>query len=217
MSFRFQDIRHVVYINLPSRVDRRNRVEGELKQLGWTPQRLEAIWYFPGAIGCSLSHIKALEYAKQRKWDHVLVCEDDVQFLASADQVRSQLDHFFTSVPEWDVVLINAHVFKGQRVSDAYAHVDYAHATTCYLVRQPYLDRLLDNFRTGVQQYLRFPTQNHKYAIDVYWNHLMQKDRWFLPLPLLATQYSGPSDLVAEHQNEDYTQMFQDAIATNLH
>lgn len=216
MSFRFQDIRHVVYINLPSRSDRRKRVERELTQLGWSPQRLEAIWYFPGAIGCSLSHVKALEYAKQQTWDHVLICEDDVEFLPSPDGVRAQLDQFFTSVPEWDVVLLNAHVFKGQRVSDTCAHIDHAHATTCYLVKQGYFDRLLENFRVGVQQYLRFPTQNHKYAIDVYWNHLMRQDRWFLPLPLIATQHSGPSDLVAEHQHEDYTKMFQDAIEKNV-
>ena len=77
------DLTNVFYINLESRPDRKEHIEGQLKTVGFpNVERFNAI-KMPngdGRIGCSLSHIKCLEIAKERGYSHVLICEDDTLF-----------------------------------------------------------------------------------------------------------------------------------------
>ena len=76
------DIKHIFYINLEKRTDRKEHVEKELEKIGiYGAERFNAISLINGAIGCSMSHIKCLETAKKNNWSHVLIVEDDIQFL----------------------------------------------------------------------------------------------------------------------------------------
>ena len=70
----------IFYINLEKRKDRLAHVQEELAKLGIPGERVCAIETADGAIGCTLSHIKCLELAKQRHYPFVFVCEDDIQF-----------------------------------------------------------------------------------------------------------------------------------------
>ena len=60
----------VFYINLKHRKDRYDNVQ---KQMKWWPKnkiiRIDAIKHEDGALGCGLTHIKALKHAK--KIDHL--------------------------------------------------------------------------------------------------------------------------------------------------
>jgi GR25 family glycosyltransferase involved in LPS biosynthesis len=76
------DIKHVMYINLSERQDRKIHVEEQLKILGIEAERFNAIKLKNGGIGCSMSHLKCLEKAKENNWPHVLIIEDDIKFLA---------------------------------------------------------------------------------------------------------------------------------------
>jgi len=67
------DIKNAYYINLEKRTDRKVHVENELKKIGIKAQRFNAIQLPNGALGCSMSHLKCIENAKQNGWDHVLV------------------------------------------------------------------------------------------------------------------------------------------------
>ena len=82
-----EDIKNVFYINLLTRPDRKAHIETQLKRVGFTTfERFNAI-KMPagnnmnansnGRIGCSMSHIKCLEIAKERGYNHLLICEDD--------------------------------------------------------------------------------------------------------------------------------------------
>ena len=76
------DIQNVLYINLESRSDRKEHVENQLAIIGLQNfNRFNAIKLENGALGCSMSHLKCLQTAKTNNWDHVLICEDDIQFL----------------------------------------------------------------------------------------------------------------------------------------
>ena len=73
---------NVMYINLDSRVDRKEHVEKELVKIGVIhPERLKAVKLENGALGCSMSHLKCIEIAKQQNYEYVLICEDDITFL----------------------------------------------------------------------------------------------------------------------------------------
>ena len=72
------DIKHAFYINLASRPDRKQHVEEQLKIMGIQAERFNAIKLANGALGCSLSHLKCLETAKENNWSHLLVVEDDM-------------------------------------------------------------------------------------------------------------------------------------------
>jgi GR25 family glycosyltransferase involved in LPS biosynthesis len=68
------NIQHILYINLEHRVDRKNHVEQQLKNVGFkNAQRFNAIKLTNGALGCSMSHLKCLEMAKKMAWDHIMI------------------------------------------------------------------------------------------------------------------------------------------------
>ena len=81
MLSNISDIKNAFYINLESRPDRKKHVEKQLKNIGISAERFNAIKLPNGALGCSMSHLKCLEIAKQNDWDSVLIIEDDIQFL----------------------------------------------------------------------------------------------------------------------------------------
>jgi GR25 family glycosyltransferase involved in LPS biosynthesis len=91
------DIKHVVYINLEHRTDRKVHVERQLASIGLRePTRFNAIKLPNGAIGCSMSHLKCLQLAKEQGWPHLLLCEDDIEFLDPALFVK-QLNGFLNN------------------------------------------------------------------------------------------------------------------------
>lgn len=72
------DIKHIYYINLESRPDRRNYFENQMKLVKLSATRFNAIKHPIGAIGCSMSHLELIKMAKANKWDHILIMEDDI-------------------------------------------------------------------------------------------------------------------------------------------
>ena len=190
-----------LYINLDSRKDRRVHVEAQLAALksgipNMEVERFNAIKHVVhGAIGCSMSHLRCIQIAKERNWDQVFVCEDDIQF-TNVPLFLAQLSKFMTTVPGWDVVLLagnNSPPF--QVVNDACIQVNNCQTTTGYIVRSHYYDTLMDNYRAGIHQLMRHPTQKIDYAIDRYWFELQRKHRWFLITPLSVVQREDYSDI----------------------
>ena len=148
-----------------------------------------------GAIGCSMSHMRCIQIAKERKWDHVLVCEDDVQF-TNVPLFLTQMSRFLATVPEWDVVLLAGNNIPPFRVvNDACIQVSNCQTTTAYIVKAHYYDTLIANYRAGIHLLMRNPTQKLDYAIDRYWFELQRRDRWFLITPLSVVQREDYSDI----------------------
>ena len=75
------EIKNIYYINLDSRPDRKSHFEKQMQLIGLSATRFNAIKHSIGAIGCSMSHLKCLQIAKERNWSHVFICEDDILFL----------------------------------------------------------------------------------------------------------------------------------------
>ena len=54
-------------------------IKNELKKIGVEGERFNAIKTKSGFIGCT-EYIKCLEIAKERKYEEVFICEDDITF-----------------------------------------------------------------------------------------------------------------------------------------
>jgi hypothetical protein len=199
----FHDITNVLFINLDSRTDRRTHFELQFSEIGFHPQRFAAIHNANGAIGCTMSHIACMEMAIQNKWDHVLVCEDDATII-NPGQLMDQVNHFFQQFNDsWDVVLLAGNNYQPFRQeSPGAVRVANCQTTTAYLVRGPYFETLLANFKEGLGKLNAIPPTNKtttKFFIDQYWKLLQRRDRWYLIVPISMVQRPDFSDICNIH------------------
>jgi GR25 family glycosyltransferase involved in LPS biosynthesis len=199
-----EDIKNVVYINLDSRTDRKTHIEEQLTIIGFSKfERFKAIQTTDGAIGCSMSHLRCLENARDKGLTHLLICEDDTTFL-NPNVFRYQFNTFLSkhTVNEWDVVLLAGNnVLPFEIIDDTCIKVTHCQTTTCYLVNGNYFTTLIDNIKAGIFKLIREPSNMFLYAIDKYWLHLQKKDRWFLIIPLTVVQKEGFSDILKKNVN----------------
>jgi GR25 family glycosyltransferase involved in LPS biosynthesis len=193
---------HTLYINLSERTDRKEQVENEFKSVHIDAYRVNAISHVNGALGCSLSHIKCIQIAKEQKWSCVCICEDDIMFTNPVLLMES-LELFLKSGVPWDVLLLGSNIAPPySNVTDHWMKVSNAQTTTGYIVKEHYYDKLLENFQEGITR---------KYPIDIYWKLLQQKDNWYILLPLSVTQRPSYSNI--EKRMVNYTNaMLNDKI-----
>jgi GR25 family glycosyltransferase involved in LPS biosynthesis len=203
------DIKHTFYINLVNRGDRKERVEKELSKIGVEYERFNAIKLPNGALGCSMSHLKCIQIAKDNGWSHVFICEDDIQFL-DPELFKKQIDTFLKNHQnDWDVLLVAGNNMPPYvDIDETCVQVKQCQTTTGYIVKQHYYDTLIDNFKLGIQCLIREPHKHALYAIDKYWFFLQQQHRWFLITPLTVVQRTDYSDI--EKKIVNYKKMMTD-------
>lgn len=189
------DIKHAFFINLDSRPDRKQHVEGQMSVLGIRAERFKAIKLKNGAIGCSMSHIKLLEMAKANNWPHILIVEDDILFTKPSLFIE-QLNRFLAGHKDFDVALFAGNNMPPYTVvDDSCVRVSKCQTTTGYLVQSHYYDTLIANYKAGVGLLMREPHNHRIYAIDKYWFHLQAIHKWYLITPLTVVQREDYSDI----------------------
>ena len=191
-----KDITHSFFINLDYRTDRKQHVEKQLRSVGISsPVRFSAIRLPNGAIGCGMSHLRCLEHARNNAWDHVLIVEDDIQFLDPSLFVN-QINALLHNQKEWDVLLLGGNNVPPYReVDTTCVQVSFCQTTTGYLVKNHYFETLINNIRLGISHLIREPNNRIMYAIDKFWILLQRQDKWFLIIPLTVTQREDYSDI----------------------
>jgi GR25 family glycosyltransferase involved in LPS biosynthesis len=202
------DIKNAFYINLLSRPDRKQHVEEQLEQIGIKAERFNAIKLKNGAVGCSMSHLKCLEIAKMKGWDHVLIVEDDILFL-NPQLFIIQLNTFLSNNKNFDVLLFAGNNMPPYlKIDNSCVKVTKCQTTTGYLVKSHYYDKLINNYKEGIKKLITEPLKHVVYAIDKYWFRLQEKDKWFLITPLTVTQREDYSDI--EKRRTNYTNVMID-------
>lgn len=197
------DLKHGYYINLEHRKDRRAQAEEELARIGLQDRvsRFNAVEMKNGRIGCTLSHLRCLEQAREQKLPHVLICEDDIHFL-SPGVFTENLNKFLMLNLHWDVILLAGNNMPPYtRVNECCVKVTQCQTTTGYIVSRHYYDTLIENIRAGLKMMISNPDQHFHYAIDKYWFVLQRVDRWFLITPLSVVQREGYSDIEKKNTN----------------
>ena len=185
----------VIYINLDSRPDRNEHVKNELAKVGINkPDRFKAIKLENGALGCSMSHLKCIESAKQKDYPCVFICEDDIEFL-DPSLFLNQMQTFLNSNINWDVIIVAGNnMLPYTPVNNTCIKVLNCQTTTGYIVKKEYYDKLMQNYKEGIQKLMKDPT-NNEYKIDKYWFRLQREHNWYLIIPLTVVQKEDYSDI----------------------
>ncbi|MAZ55165.1 MAG: hypothetical protein CMP55_05120 [Flavobacteriales bacterium] len=189
-------LQNTFYINLEHRTDRLEHVQNELKKIGINGERFNAIKTKSGAVGCTLSHIKCLELAKERNYEEVFICEDDITF-TNPKLFLENLQKFCNNDDiMWDVLIIGGNnVPPYKQYYDYCARVFNCQTTTGYIVKQDFYDIIIKNFKEGLFNLMKNPENKREYAIDIYWKKLQMENFWYMITPPTVTQYTNYSDI----------------------
>ena len=210
-----KDITNAFYINLDEREDRKKKTKKEFKKLKIPIQRMKAIKLENGRIGCSMSHLKCLQQAKEKDLEHVLIVEDDIHFM-NLKMFKEQLNKFLSSSIKWDVVLFAGNNLPPYQIyGDFCVKVSKCQTTTGYLVKKNYYDILISNIKESIQLLLKEPEKHIDYAIDKYWFRLQEKDNWFIITPLSVVQREDYSDI--EKRETNYSTLMLDINKSSLY
>jgi len=195
-------IDQVVFINLDHRTDRLESIQ-KFFDKGNIPAekvtRFPAVRYNPGIIGAAKSHVGVMKLIKQKGWKNTLVLEDDADW-DNFEIGYKKLENLIKK--PYDVLMIGGFYLnvKGDQILKSYD-------TLAYIVPIQYVDTLLNNFQTGLNNLLNIKTRNrflgdpikavknsNFYHVDVYWNLLQAKDNWVAVIPAMVKQIDSYSD-----------------------
>lgn len=197
-------VKHLMYVNLDHRLDRRKLFEKEMDSYGaFNITRVPAVFHTNGHLGCTQSHLRSIRSpAALQQISHqgfVAIFEDDWQWVQSVIQVDSVLLRFLESNLSWDVLVLSASSFsfKSEPTNVTGVHRVFSSQTSAgYLVNQHYLgamEKLLTDSEACFLAGGAAPTC----ALDQLWKHWQKRDRWYITLPLLGIQRAGHSDIDA--------------------
>jgi len=202
------DLPFTFYINLDSREDRRTAVEKELSDVGFPHERFPAITYDPPQVGCSMSHLRCLELAKERNLPSVLIVEDDLVWTKKSHEIRAafeSLEHI-----EYNVAVLAPGFTDGSeaiRVNEMFVTGTTCQTAAAYICRQEYYDTLIENFKESIELF-KAGKGYHEYAIDQHWKRLQTKG-WVFAYPILGKQRPGYSDICREEKTYEYSEQLK--------
>jgi len=191
------NIRHIFYINLDKRTDRKDDFMAEMEKMNLLPivERFSAIPHPTiGIVGCTRSHIECLKLAKTREYPNVLIMEDDFEFIMSSDEFEQSLSDIFESGVQFDVCMISFLLNKVQDLENKpYRKVIDGLTASGYIVNAHYYDALIELWEWSV---VKLDETNHHwiYGNDQIWKRLQQQDEWICLLKPAGKQRAGFSD-----------------------
>ena len=196
----------IFYINLASREDRKTHFLEQIKALTDDMSkvvRIEAIYDPMGALGCTKSHIKALEtFMENPAWKTCIVFEDDFTFYDSCQTTNNSLLHkFFINFDTWDMLLLSSNQKSKPTLTEipGIEKVISSQTTSGYLTHKDVAQKIIDNFKEGAEL-LANSGNKPMYALDIFWNKLGLVRYAFLPN--MGYQYACVSDI--EQKFVDY-------------
>jgi GR25 family glycosyltransferase involved in LPS biosynthesis len=194
----------VVVINLDSRPDRLEEFTDEMSRLGIAPwRRLTAVDgrqefpdldpFYSGSIGCSLSHVVALDQAPWAGVDALMICEDDVEFLVDKNTLGSAIREFLDN-PNLDVLALYGKARGGSHtISSNLRIVVGLVGTVCYVVKPHMAGVISGLFDKGVNDLRK---GKRKGKSDILWNQLQARNYFFAaPIGGYAQNREGYSDI----------------------
>jgi glycosyl transferase family 25 len=192
----------ILYINLAHRHDRAAHVLHEISKICDDPSRvhrIDAIQRTPGALGCGLSHIKALQFALDHpQWQNILVLEDDFTFHGE-DKVtlRKAVETLLRYSPHMDIGLLsyNHDKFRGiPTLQEGVQKVMFSQTTSSYVIRRSYIPTLMQNMKEAMYDMERTGWSGLN-CIDIHWTVLQPMGNWYALVPAVGYQYENFSDI----------------------
>jgi glycosyl transferase, family 25 len=192
----------VHFINLASRPDRLRETQDELQRMGlvhWS--RFDAIKNDNGALGCALSHAGVFEGLPPGE-TVVMVCEDDIEFLVSPEELRELVQEFLEN-PALDVLCVAFNVMaKGHTISSRLDVTSNTQTLACYVAKASALELLRDSFSESARL-IQEGKPLGLVAVDQHWKRLQRRTLIFaIPRKRAARQRPSFSDI--EGQDVSY-------------
>ena len=144
---------HRICINLARRADRWAKTQAQFQQHQFEVARWNAVdgatmqippaWrYSPGAYGCSASHLAAVREARKRKYESLLIFEDDVEL---HPELRSLFPGFMAQVPDdWDALYFGGiHRLEPAATGANVVRLVQTNSTYAYALRSTVFDAFL--------------------------------------------------------------------------
>jgi glycosyl transferase, family 25 len=210
----------IVYLNLDRRTDRRKIMEDQFTKLGWSVDRISAVDGNPmgwkpthwagrpesvdGGMGCTASHLSALEYAKGNNADKILILEDDCIL---DDKINQKFESLIKEVPaDWDLLYFGGvHETRGgkfipEKLSKNILKIKRTLCLHCYAVNSTMYDKVKE---IAYSEYPYF-----RYTLDGYYAVQIQSIcNSYCFNPPLAWQTGSFSDIQKGHR--DYSDMMK--------
>lgn len=186
----------ILYINLEYRKDRNEHILNEIHKICTDDSkihRIDAIKKDNGALGCGLSHIKALEYVLEHEWKCVLVLEDDFTCKCDSNEINTKINSLFEH--DFDVGLLSHNCL--QYLDTNIEHIKkvlYSQTTSSYIIKREYISVLLQNMRDAMNDML-INGKRHENCLDIYWSKLHPIHNWYTIFPSIGYQYATHSDI----------------------
>ena len=190
----------IFYINLESRIDRKEHFLNEIKKLCIDESkiiRIDAVKESNGALGCTKSHIKALElFMENPLWETCMIFEDDYTFYdTSIENNNERLKLFFSSFTDWGILLLSSNQAGKPSIKTHVPSVElvtYSQTTSGYCIHKDSAKEVYENFKLSAEL-LEKSKSKQQHALDIYWNKLNMKRYSFKPN--MGYQYSSFSDI----------------------
>jgi GR25 family glycosyltransferase involved in LPS biosynthesis len=188
----------VYYINLDHRIDRKEHILNELKNIGFSDDkiiRFSAISHQLGCIGCGLSHINVLKDALNNGYKNIIVFEDDFKFIINNNEFNSLLNQFITENNNYKICLLAYNLIKGEQINDYLIEAHRCQTTSGYLINHTFMTDLINTFTEAVNGLLQgkpIPI----YAIDMFMMRHQGKNKQFYAIkPKMGVQITSYSDI----------------------
>jgi GR25 family glycosyltransferase involved in LPS biosynthesis len=138
-----------------------------------------------GELGLLKTHIKLLQLAKTKKYENILILEDDIQF---TEEIKN-LDEYMSLVPsDWDILYFggNHNLHEGEKlnkINDKIIKCSRTYTTHCIVFRNTIYDKCLDLIK-GCDK-----------PVDVYYSSLQKELNVYSFYPSIAFQRVSYSDI----------------------
>lgn len=191
----------VYYINLEHRSDRRTSIEKFLTESNIDKdkiRRINAHYNINGALGCAMSHLDALEDAKNNNYEKIVILEDDF-VCYDVNRMNNQIRNFFELNIEWDLIMLSANILKYDITKyDNFVKIINAQTTSGYAVNRHFIDNLILVFKNSVNG-LKSGGNIETYSIDITWKSLQPSSKWYCFNPKIGYQMDGFSDILKQN------------------
>ena len=199
----------ILYINLEHRKDRDEHCLNEIKKIDPAlskTHRIDAVSNKSnGALGCSLSHIKALEiFIKNPSWNNIMVLEDDFTFISNnTKDINKSIIYLLKNMSQFDILLLGVGIDDLQTDTtedELILKVNSSQTTSGYIVTRRYVYTLLANYIKSSNKMKKYG-KHSDWCLDQFWKRLMPISNWYTLKDRIAYQYANYSDIENAYHN----------------
>ena len=202
-------------INLKRRPDRLESIKKEMDYIGWDYEVIEAI-DMNSYMGCTLSHLKILEIAKNRNYEKVMVIEDDCYFMPYSLSLIEKLDNDLENINYTILNLsptLNRHI-NLSNVSDYLLDMTNLPEKQNPEFREIYATNMIIYDKSIYDEVFKISeikvhNGGYFYAIDDFiFQFIVQKYQSYCPMLPICCQGNDWSDVSQGDYNTFYTQTY---------